>query len=584
MTINTSGNVGIGTTAPGLSPTTNRRYLTIKGVGVAAGDGNGILQLTSNSTDVVGNNLGNIEWMNNAGTRMSFITSSLSNSTSESYLGFATSTTERMRIDNVGKVGINTAVPARLLDVNSSTGVAAIALAGWDVTSWSSNEIRWGGITAAQWATATFFTSGSERMRIDGNGKIIIASAPADGQFNVKGGRSYFSANNEKFGLGVRYIDTGGTVYFGAANDGAGGAALPDATICSAGGGEIARFSNAGNVGIGVSPAASAKFQVKLATDKNFVMNVGSALPSGVRLEAVNDIYNANIPLELRGTQFAFSGPTSTTYIDTAGNFGLGTPPAKRFHIYETAVDTVLRLENATTGKAAFLDFKNFTGTILHEIGIDTNGGNRYGAADALAIWGAGAKPVLIGTNGTEKMRIDSSGNVGIGISPTNAKLHINGSVSYTPTTYSGAQGNGTWITGLTAAVNASIYATNSLVASGIFSPSDARLKKDIVPITGLDAMNFINNAIPVNFNWKADNQSDYGFIAQDLLLKGYSHLITAIPDADLHAEDNYGISSPEGERFILKYDSIIPLLAAAIKELSAKNTALEARLLAAGI
>jgi hypothetical protein len=65
----------------------------------------------------------------------------------------------------------------------------------------------------------------------------------------VRGGRTSLAADNEKFGLGVRFTGTGGAVYFGASSS----SVTPDAVISSAGGVSLATFANNGNVGIGTT-------------------------------------------------------------------------------------------------------------------------------------------------------------------------------------------------------------------------------------------------------------------------------------------------------------------------------------------
>jgi hypothetical protein len=61
--------------------------------------------------------------------------------------------------------------------------------------------------------------------------------------------RSVFSANNEQYGIGVKYAPAGGAVYFGAAS----ASATPDAVISGAGGSPLMTLTNGGNVGIGTA-------------------------------------------------------------------------------------------------------------------------------------------------------------------------------------------------------------------------------------------------------------------------------------------------------------------------------------------
>ena len=67
----------------------------------------------------------------------------------------------------------------------------------------------------------------------------------------------------------------------------------------------------------------------------------------------------------------------------------------------------------ATTGtNAAAMKFSN---TVNGYVGLDNSAGTRIGAPYALSVWNEGAYPVVFGTSNAERMRIDSSGLVGIG-------------------------------------------------------------------------------------------------------------------------------------------------------------------------
>ena len=80
--------------------------------------------------------------------------------------------------------------------------------------------------------------------------------------------------------------------------------------------------------------------------------------------------------------------------------------------------------------------------------------------------------------------------------------------------------------------------------------------------------LEFVKAVDPVSFSWKADDRADTGFIAQSLMSKGYGHLVSAVPDGAMeevtHEDGNV---SPAGARFVVRYDSIVPILAAAIRD-----------------
>jgi hypothetical protein len=75
---------------------------------------------------------------------------------------------------------------------------------------------------------------------------------------------------------------------------------------------------------------------------------------------------------------------------------------------------------NACAGK-----FTNTGGNLY--VGLDNSAGSRLGSSYAGAFWHEGNYPLLFGTNNTERMRIDSSGNVGINTASPASKLNVVG-------------------------------------------------------------------------------------------------------------------------------------------------------------
>ena len=123
---------------------------------------------------------------------------------------------------------------------------------------------------------------------IDDQTGALIPSEFRSTNFNFGGGRSFFSAVNEAFGVGVKFIDTGGSVFFGATN----GTATPDAQISNNGGGALMILQYGGNVGIGVVPATSAKLELSGTTGALLITRLTTAERNA--LTAVNGmlIYN----------------------------------------------------------------------------------------------------------------------------------------------------------------------------------------------------------------------------------------------------------------------------------------------------
>jgi hypothetical protein len=150
---------------------------------------------------------------------------------------------------------------------------------------------------------------------------------------------------------------------------------------------------------------------------------------------------------ETQGTHFTLSLTTRTARSEVVrvlgnGFFGIGMIPAKIFDVTQSVNSlSTLRLTNGNTGNAASagLTLVSNTGNLT----ISHNGsgytGTNYGLANSsqtliesdsnsgLVIAEYNAKPLVLGTNHLERLTINSTGEVGIGMTAT-SKLHIKGS------------------------------------------------------------------------------------------------------------------------------------------------------------
>ena len=108
---------------------------------------------------------------------------------------------------------------------------------------------------------------------------------------------------------------------------------------------------------------------------------------------------------------------------------------------------------------------------------------------------------------------------------------------------------------------------------STINSYSDRRDKTDIVDLPiGLD---FVNKLRPVKFKWQHREENiqngriDTGFIAQEL----------QIVQNESNADYVRSVDEANPDKLAAAYGKLIPVMIQSIKELSAKNDALEARI-----
>lgn len=291
-----------------------------------------------------------------------------------------------------------------------------------------------------------------------------------------------------------------------------------------------------------------------------------------------------------------YTGGSERMRVDTSGNVGIGGSPDYKLDIFSGA----LRINgNART----------VAGDASIYFGSNTN---NY-------IFGGNANNLMaFATNGSERMRIDSSGNVGIGTSSPSQKLHVSGSGStYTRVSSSNA-GSGagsyfanatsTWLIGAgpasggsefafvdqtsgslermritsggevyiagttdQGAYNLQVNGTGVWGAGAYVNGSDARLKEEIKDLTS--ATDIVASLRPVTFRYKSDYSRDTnvqpGFIAQEL------------QQALSETEYVNGVVQAGAEHLNVAYQALIPVLTKALQEATAEISSLKARVAA---
>jgi hypothetical protein len=171
MRIDSSGNVGIGTTSPDT-------LLNIQGVDPT---------LLIQDSDEVGD--GYIKFQTASGTQRAFIQAAMTSNV----MLFGTGTTERVRIDSSGNVGIGTSSPTNskldvegrgrfLQDAAATTGAIILRQNSGDTVGghiqWvnNANSQQTGFLLVDPTLTMIFGTSGTERMRIDVAGTVTMSA------------------------------------------------------------------------------------------------------------------------------------------------------------------------------------------------------------------------------------------------------------------------------------------------------------------------------------------------------------------------------------------------------------------------
>ena len=188
---------------------------------------------------------------------------------------------------------------------------------------------------------------------------------------------------------------------------------------------------------------------------------------------------------------------------------------------------------------------------------------------------------LTVQTNG--QIAIGSSSNqLGANIYPLIIRTYCSSTESASPAEkFSTASGGSNWDSQTWG--NCSARLNDFIVAAAFIGVSDERVKTNIAEIPIAFCKEFVMNCTPVSYFLKEDlrrgrNNTQFGYIAQDLEKKGFHYLVTHMNDnnEDLIEiiEDMNGreYKSPAGVLLSVSYTEIIPLLSQNIKALYLEN------------
>lgn len=201
---------------------------------------------------------------------------------------------------------------------------------------------------------------------------------------------------------------------------------------------------------------------------------------------------------------------TEAMRVDSTGNVGIGTnSPVARLQS---------RQDSAGGTTYAILTDNGAGGAGVNSAGIGFSNSGAMKSSITSAVYGNDYMAFNIGGSGTtERMRIDSSGNLLVGTTGlTNAgRFQIQGV-------------SGAYASNIRVATNGDLginFQSASNIQPGYIqvnansvtysTASDYRLKEDIAPMIG--ALDTVAQLKPVTYNWKVDGSDGQGFIAHEL-------------------------------------------------------------------
>lgn len=174
-------------------------------------------------------------------------------------------------------------------------------------------------------------------------------------------------------------------------------------------------LSPAGSGGLTIYSSAAARDQIQLKNSVTSGTSSGSTCAIGVS----------------SGDLYLKTDSTERLRIDSSGNVGIGdNSPSTRLLAYSSSADGLVI---AASGIPTLI-FSDTSSTTYSAIG--QNG-------TSLDIFNNAAGAIRVYTSGTERMRIDDSGDVSIGTATALSKLHIHGNVTLSNTTTATSAGTG---------------------------------------------------------------------------------------------------------------------------------------------
>ena len=560
--------------------------------------------------------------------------------TSTNPLYFATANVVKMTLSAGGNLGIGTTSPTALLNT-AVTGQIQIGTSNWPTTFVGKSGARTligNDAVLILWNDTSTIGANVEASLFLGargsgvNGATTIAGGGIRGlsedastnkgylKFETNNGSGFAEAMRIKsdgnVGIGttspVQKLSVVGNIYLPQSNfitwnngdaeiTAVSGYHLVFRTYTGASMTEKLRITSGGNVGIGTT-VPSATLHLNSTTSGATLLRADGT--SGTLFSVVDDLSDslmsvnnsAGLPvLEVFADDRIVGGQYGQNDLVVVNNkVGIGTNnPLAKLHVTGSAsVPAAVFMGNVGIGTTSFVYSNANRGDIevygstdaLISLRNDTANSYLQKSGNDFYFNNGGAGFIAISTNGSEKMRITSTGVLlvgntsapnpgaattvsGFAINGSGNEAYISHKIDSGPCAYFRRDGSD--------GIVLAFYKANSSVGTIAITAttttynttSDYRLKEDIQPLSS--GLIRVNSLKPSVYNWKSDGSNGEGFLAHEL-----AEVVPIAVTGQKDAVNDDGSINPQS----VDLSKVVPILVAAIQELSAKVKTLEAK------
>lgn len=341
---------------------------------------------------------------------------------SSNYYAWGIGGAELMRLTNTGNLGIGSTNPTYKLDVNGGSGFRNDMYVFSASTYWYNGTSYFQAVNSSDVGILKM-TNNSSPISLQPNGGnvgigtstpsalLTVNSAGSEVRFRMNTNGTNQIIINHDSSIGILRTESNTPLTFGTY------------------GSEKIRITADGDVGVGTtSPAQKLDVRGYIVSNANGIASEGGLYLGnnghGIRrAAATNDVY----VYTSSGSLYLGTGGTNTQHItvSSAGNVGIGVSPTTLLHLRGSS--PVIAVDDSGNGTAA-LSFRSAGSSYAERAALSLN----TTAAELRLSAGVATNTYFqtFHTNGSERMRIASDGNIGINNANPAHKLDINGNVN----------------------------------------------------------------------------------------------------------------------------------------------------------